>query len=126
MYEIECATCKYHYIDGRSCSRIEDTEECLCTGDCKYIGTKRYTANNYSYWEPINEEEANVDHPKHYNSYPIEVIDMIESVLSAEQFRGYCLGNIIKYRMRAGLKDNLIEDIAKADWYLERLNNNEE
>ncbi len=66
-----------------------------------------------------------VNHPVHYNSYPIEVIDMIERVLTPEQFQGYCLGNSMKYRMRAGLKDKdkTQQDIDKAEWYRERMMN---
>lgn len=58
--------------------------------------------------------------PAHYKeAYPFEVIEMIRSVLSEEAFHGYCLGNEIKYRMRAGIKDEakVEEDIGKAEWY---------
>ena len=57
--------------------------------------------------------------PKHYKEeYPFEVIDLIRLSTTRDQFIGYCLGNEIKYRMRAGLKsDNVEEDIRKAMWY---------
>lgn len=56
-----------------------------------------------------------VNSPSHYNDYPVEVIEIIKRTLTKEQFIGYCLGNEIKYRMRAGLKsDNIEEDIKKA------------
>lgn len=62
----------------------------------------------------------NVKHPSHYTAYPVEVIDMIRAVLGDEGFKAYCLGNEVKYRMRAGLKgDNAAEDIAKAMQYKE-------
>lgn len=62
----------------------------------------------------------NVDHPSHYTDYPVEVIGMIRAVLGDGGFVCYCLGNEIKYRMRAGLKgDNAAEDIAKAMKYRE-------
>lgn len=38
--------------------------------------------------------------------------------LTPEEFRGYCLGNVLKYVSRAGKKDNGQEDLAKAAWYL--------
>lgn len=62
-----------------------------------------------------------VNSPEHYTAYPIEVIDMIRLVLTEEQFKGYCLGNEIKYRMRAGIKDKnkTVEDIMKAEKYRE-------
>jgi Zn-finger nucleic acid-binding protein len=60
-----------------------------------------------------------VNHPDHYQQYPIEVIDMIRSVLGPEGFKSYCLGNEIKYRMRAGFKGDQAEDIGKAIKYAE-------
>lgn len=58
----------------------------------------------------------NVNHPSHYNSGKIEVIDFIE-----DQKLDFSLGNCIKYICRAGKKnDNAIEDLEKAKWYLER------
>lgn len=59
-----------------------------------------------------------VNHPKHYAIIDdVESIDIIASSLTVEQFKGFCLGNIIKYRLRAGNKDDLLIDIAKADNY---------
>ena len=58
-----------------------------------------------------------VDHPSHYNSGKIEVIDYIE-----DQNLGFCLGNAVKYISRAGKKnpDKEIEDLEKAIWYIQR------
>lgn len=71
------------------------------------------------------EEVLNAVNPPHYkDSYPFEVIDIIRGMLTPEQFEGYCLGNEIKYRMRAGIKsDKITEDIEKALWYKEARNN---
>ncbi len=33
---------------------------------------------------------------------------------------GFCLGNAIKYIWRADLKQDAIEDLKKAAWYLQR------
>lgn len=59
----------------------------------------------------------NVNHPSHYNSGKIEVIDYIE-----DQNLGFHLGNAIKYICRAGKKDKskTVEDLRKAIWYIER------
>lgn len=56
-----------------------------------------------------------VNHPKHYTAHPsgIECIQITEHM-------GFCLGNAIKYIWRADLKDNTIEDLEKAIWYIER------
>lgn len=58
-----------------------------------------------------------VDHPKHYQSKNgVEVIDVIE-----EFNLGFHLGNVIKYILRAGHKNDELEDLEKAKWYLERV-----
>jgi len=58
-----------------------------------------------------------IDHPKHYNSHPsgIECIDVAETL-------NFCLGNALKYLMRAGLKDSSTRktDLEKAKWYIQR------
>lgn len=61
-----------------------------------------------------------VNYPKHYQFFPdLEAIEVIASSMTQEQFYGYCLGNRLKYRLRAGNKDKLEQDIAKSDKYLE-------
>ncbi len=60
---------------------------------------------------------SQVKHPAHYTAYPVEVIDMIRAILGDDGFRSYCLGNEIKYRMRAGLKGDQQEDFEKAMQY---------
>lgn len=59
----------------------------------------------------------NVNHPSHYTSGNIEVIDFIE-----DQKLDYHLGNAVKYIARAGKKDpdKFIEDLEKAIWYIKR------
>ena len=61
-----------------------------------------------------------VNSPKHYQFFPdLEAIVVIARSMTQEQFYGYCLGNRLKYRLRAGNKDKLEQDIAKSDKYLE-------
>ena len=58
----------------------------------------------------------NINHPQHYKSGGIEVIDVIEAFSL-----GFHLGNAAKYILRAGRKTaDAKEDIQKAVWYLER------
>lgn len=61
-----------------------------------------------------------VNHPAHYGGEdnPYETIKIIESLGIGYEF---CVGNVIKYLMRAGKKtDDPVEDLDKADWYLNR------
>ena len=56
-----------------------------------------------------------VNHPKHYTSHPsgVECIQITEHM-------GFCLGNAIKYIWRADLKGNDIQDLEKAQFYIQR------
>lgn len=56
-----------------------------------------------------------VNHPSHYTAHPsgVECIQVTEHM-------GFCLGNAVKYIWRADLKDNAVEDLEKAVWYLKR------
>ena len=58
-----------------------------------------------------------VNHPSHYTTGKIEVIDFLE-----DQGFPYHLGNAVKYIARAGKKDpkKTVEDLQKAVWYLNR------
>lgn len=62
-----------------------------------------------------NIEHDAVNHPTHYTRGNIEVIDFIE-----DQQLPYHLGNVVKYVARAGFKGDKVEDLKKAQWYLNR------
>jgi hypothetical protein len=62
-------------------------------------------------------DNDSVKSPKHYSFFDSEVIDIIRSSMTKEQFIGYCKGNSIKYRLRAGKKDDALQDILKAEQY---------
>lgn len=61
-----------------------------------------------------------VNHPSHYTTGKMEAIDLIEIALTAVEFRGMLIGNILKYILRFKHK-NGVEDLKKARWYLTRL-----
>lgn len=57
-----------------------------------------------------------VDHPAHYRADTgHEAIDVIEA-----WGLGFNLGSTVKYLARCGFKDNSLEDLRKASWYLAR------
>jgi Protein of unknwon function (DUF3310) len=62
----------------------------------------------------------NVNSPPHYKQGSIEAIEAIEAALTAEEFRGYCKGNALKYVWREKHKGQ-DESIRKAIWYLNRV-----
>lgn len=61
--------------------------------------------------------------PSHYMLFDdIEAIEVIARSMTNEQFKGYCLGNVLKYRLRAGKKSELAtmeKDLNKAAFYQE-------
>lgn len=69
----------------------------------------------------LSMNEEMVDHPAHYNTGKYEVIEVLEDNLTEDQFEGFLLGNALKYIMRCQTKGNTVQDIKKANWYLNRL-----
>jgi hypothetical protein len=64
---------------------------------------------------PITMEADPVNHPEHYKVGGIETIDFIEA-----KNLGYNLGNVVKYITRSDHKGNRLQDLQKAQWYLNR------
>lgn len=71
---------------------------------------------------------SNKNKNNHYNAHyaamaGLEPIEVMQLVLSREEFIGFLKGNIIKYSMRAGLKrgEPTEKDLAKAQRYKEWL-----
>lgn len=56
-----------------------------------------------------------INHPPHYTSHPsgVECITITEHM-------GFNLGNAIKYIWRADEKGNALDDLRKAEWYIQR------
>ena len=61
----------------------------------------------------------NVNKPPHYNQSGIECIDAIQAA-TGDGYEYYLQGNILKYLWRYRYK-NGIEDLRKAQWYLNKL-----
>lgn len=63
----------------------------------------------------------NVNSPSHYTQAGIECIDAITAAVSGKSgIEAVCVANVIKYLWRYELK-NGVEDVKKAQWYLNRL-----
>ena len=75
-------------------------------------------------WATMAEEEAVedvVNNPDHYNTGNIECIDAIQESMSSVAFKGYLKGNCMKYLWRYDYKGKQVEDLQKANWYLQKL-----
>ena len=66
-------------------------------------------------------EDDPIDHPEHYTNGDIECIEAIEAAMDPKEYKGYLRGQIFKYVWRCELKGKEIQDLEKADWYLNRL-----
>ena len=57
---------------------------------------------------------------QHYKAMPIQPWEVMEAVLTHEEFIGFLKGNVIKYSMRAGRKEGS-DDANKARHYMMKL-----
>lgn len=100
---------------SRNYVRCDSTTYCeACNGDDRYPHVGK----------PIVNKPQDIDGvrtPSHYMLFDdIESIEVIARSMTREQFKGYVLGNILKYRLRAGKKSELAfleKDMAKAGFY---------
>ena len=60
-------------------------------------------------------DEQIINHPSHYTYGKIECIDFIE-----DKGLNFSRGNAVKYIVRAGHKEDELEDLKKARWYIDR------
>lgn len=62
-----------------------------------------------------------VNHPPHYKVGGIEAIDYMKAKSTSEEFRGHLRLTVLKYISRTGHKDDALQDLKKAQWYLNKL-----
>ena len=60
-----------------------------------------------------------VNYPPHYCTGKFECIDVMTEIFGAEAVQNFCLCNAFKYLYRTNRK-NGIEDIKKAQWYINK------
>lgn len=102
---------------------------------CAYMGYEFYEEPCYGCLEASNfkprvvpqslapSERDMVNHPQHYTSGAIEVIDIIESVVSSMDLNpveAALTAQVVKYICRWKNKGGA-EDLKKCQWYLDRL-----
>ena len=68
----------------------------------------------------ISDKIDMVNSPLHYNQSGIECIAAIQAALGPN-FKYYLQGNIMKYLWRFDYKGKPLEDLQKAQWYLNTL-----
>jgi hypothetical protein len=65
-------------------------------------------------------KDEQVNHPYHYTTGGLEVIDVIKAKLTPEEWKGYLKGNCLKYLLRADYKGQDV-DIRKMIFYAKLL-----
>ena len=73
-----------------------------------------YPGEEYQEHDPVN-------HPSHYNQFGIECLDAIEASMPPTEFKGYLKGNCQKYIWGYVYKGKPLEDLKKAQFYLNLL-----
>ena len=72
--------------------------------------------------EVIGKLKLKVKEPSYYNCNGLSPLEAFkQGLLSKEEVIGFCKGNVIKYIVRAGKKDDALKDIDKAIDYSEHL-----
>jgi hypothetical protein len=98
-------------IYNRNCKRKLTYNQLMAISKLKRMMIERESVKQP---EPID----NVRKPSHYQLIDgVESIEIIARSMTHEQWKGFCLGNMLKYRIRAGKKDALQQDIDKANYY---------
>lgn len=59
--------------------------------------------------------------PEHYKIGGIETIDYMKAKSTPEEFKGHLRLTALKYLSRYGKKDDELQELKKAKWYLDRL-----
>ena len=69
----------------------------------------------------LSDNLEDIHSPDHYTHGSIEVLDVIKAKLTPEQYKGYLMGNMTKYLLRANFKGEGDKDLMKCAYYAEEL-----
>lgn len=105
---------------------IGEIKELDKSGSCRVKCSDR-TLYTYTDQLELIEESSDIEHrADHYARLKPEPIQYMQNALSREEFRGFLLGNIIKYSLRFGHKDEPAKEAAKIADYARWLSEHEQ
>ena len=83
----------------------------------------KFSADYFKNKKEKESKNDGVNHPSHYISGKVEVIDIIEDAVkdAPDTIVSGLQWQVLKYILRMWLKDNPKKDAQKAQWYLNRL-----
>ena len=115
-----CANCSNC---GENCDNCKDasgfSNECARSVNCEPSMSENLRASIDAVNERLKSKDISAKDPKsrYYDAGGLETLDIIKAKLTPEQFRGFLLGNIIKYSCRANYKGSFDRDIEKIKFY---------
>jgi hypothetical protein len=66
-------------------------------------------------------DKSVISHPERYGGdTTYECIKVLEAWLPREQYKGFLRGNALKYLCRVGKKDEVVQELKKARFYLDK------
>lgn len=105
----------YEFLEGLD---VKESGDYLYTSEIEKYASN-WIKENVEIVATIEELQDNVSHPSHYQNGGKEAIEIIKDA-TGDNFGGFLVGNIIKYISRYRYK-NGVEDLKKAQFYLDRL-----
>lgn len=67
--------------------------------------------------DKVQKVEEHDNHDKHYLESVVEPIKVMEKLFTKEELKGFIKGNILKYRLRMGHKDDIQKEMDKIRVY---------
>ncbi|MGM0377049.1 MAG: DUF3310 domain-containing protein [Bacteroidota bacterium] len=108
-----------------TCKRDANQPQCAKAGEgrgedeCVLDGKVYCSADCAADVLEMESKDLNRKDPKsrYYDQGGLEVLDIIQAKLTPEQWKGYLLGNLIKYTCRANWKGDFERDAEKIEFY---------
>lgn len=100
------------YVYGEI-QRNMDLAGVLCY-EVRLRGTDTYIVVNEDRVQKVGEYDK---HDKHYLEAVVEPIKVMEKLFTKEELKGFIKGNILKYRLRMGHKDDIQKEVDKIRVY---------
>ena len=86
---------------------------------CKEVNCDRLNMQSGMGTKPIFKPDM-VNHPPHYTNSTSEMYETIKVIEAWGLDKDFCLGNVVKYISRWDKKGDPVENLKKAQWYLNR------
>lgn len=118
--------------EKRTCENCEQAKSVFC-GYCIDAAIHGRSPDHPLFWIKENDQQAKADagklkidmvnHPAHYTAGSVECIDALESMSIGyhDTVQAALAWQVVKYIWRSPLKGKQLEDLQKAQFYLNRL-----